>query len=80
MKIPQKVKDLFERIPLIAFGTADNKGYPNVNVIFWKKILDDENEGWQAENYFASQDTFFYKEELQLPYARCTCRRWINKK
>ena len=45
-----------------------------------QKILDEENEGWQAENYFASQDTFFYKDNGKSSYARCTCRRWINKK
>jgi hypothetical protein len=42
MKIPQKVKDLFDSIPVIAFGTTDNNNDPNVNVIFWKKILDNE--------------------------------------
>lgn len=42
MKIPNKVKKLFDETALIAFGTADRKGMPNVNVIFWKKILGDE--------------------------------------
>ncbi len=42
MKIPDKVKILFDKTNLVPFGTADRKGNPNINVIFWKKILDDE--------------------------------------
>jgi len=42
MAIPNKVKDLFTRQPLVAFGTADRKGKPNVVVIFWKKIIGSE--------------------------------------
>jgi hypothetical protein len=42
MKIPQQVQDLFNRTVLVAFGTADKKCDPNVNVVFWKKIIDDE--------------------------------------
>ena len=42
MVIPNEVKNLFERQSLIAFGTADKEGNPNVVSIFWKKILDDE--------------------------------------
>jgi len=42
MIIPDKVKNLFNKQSLVAFGTADKKGQPNVNVIFWKKILNNE--------------------------------------
>ena len=42
MKIPKEVKNLFEKTTLIAFGTANKKGNPNVVPIFWKKILNDE--------------------------------------
>lgn len=33
------------------------------------------NDGWIAESYFGSQDSFFKKEGKQ--YARVTIRRWI---
>jgi len=39
MLIPNKVKRLFEKQSLVAFGTADKRGNPNVVPIFWKKIL-----------------------------------------
>jgi hypothetical protein len=42
MIIPDEVKNLFNKQSLVAFGTADKKGQPNVNAIFWKKILNDE--------------------------------------
>jgi len=42
MKISQQVKDLFNRTALVAFGTSDKTNTPNVNVVFWKKIIDDE--------------------------------------
>jgi len=40
--IPKEVVSLFEKQSLIAFGTADKSGNPNVIPIFWKKILDDK--------------------------------------
>lgn len=40
MVIPDKAKAVFEKIDLIAVGTADNEGTPNVVPIFWKKITD----------------------------------------
>jgi predicted pyridoxine 5'-phosphate oxidase superfamily flavin-nucleotide-binding protein len=40
MKIPQKVTHLFDTTCLVSFGTADSKGSPNVNAVFWKKITD----------------------------------------
>ena len=33
------------------------------------------NDGWIAESYFSSQNSFFKKDGVQ--YARCTIRRWI---
>lgn len=32
-------------------------------------------DGWQPDNYFESQGSFFTKDNKQ--YARCTIRRWI---
>lgn len=42
MLIPNGVKNLLVKQPVVAFGTADREGNPNVVPIFWKKILDDE--------------------------------------
>jgi predicted pyridoxine 5'-phosphate oxidase superfamily flavin-nucleotide-binding protein len=42
MKIPDKVKRLFNKEPVVAFATADRKGNPNVVPIYWKIILNDE--------------------------------------
>jgi len=39
MEIPEKTKSLFERTSLVALGTADNQGMPNVVAVFWKKIV-----------------------------------------
>ena len=33
------------------------------------------SDGWIAERYFSSQDSFFKKDGVQ--YARCTIRRWV---
>lgn len=40
MTIPLKVKELFNRQSLVAVGTADKNGVPNVSVVFWKQLLD----------------------------------------
>ena len=42
MIIPNQVKELFEKRPLVSLGTANKEGIPNVVAIFWKKIIDDE--------------------------------------
>lgn len=42
MKILNEVKELFNGEDLVAFGTADKKGNPNVVPIYWKMLLDDE--------------------------------------
>ena len=42
MKLPEEVKKLFEAQGLVAFGTADKEGKPNVVPILWHTILDDE--------------------------------------
>ncbi|MBU0758093.1 MAG: pyridoxamine 5'-phosphate oxidase family protein [Nanoarchaeota archaeon] len=39
MIIPKKIKNLFEVQALVAVGTADSKGNPNVVPIYWKKML-----------------------------------------
>lgn len=33
------------------------------------------SDGWVADKYFSSQNSFFKKDGIQ--YARCTIRRWI---
>jgi uncharacterized protein len=43
MKIPPTVQSLFNRTDLVPFGTVDIQGNPNINVIFWKKIINDES-------------------------------------
>lgn len=40
--IPNPVKTLLEKQALVAFGTADKEGSPNVVPIFWKKVLNNE--------------------------------------
>lgn len=42
MVIPDKVKALFDRQNHVAVGTASSEGVPNVSVVFWKKILDED--------------------------------------
>ena len=42
MIISDEVRNLFEKESLVAFGTADKQGNPNVVPVFWKKI--DSNE------------------------------------
>ncbi len=42
MKILNEVKRLFNKQDLVAFGTADKKGNPNIVPIHWKILLDDE--------------------------------------
>ncbi len=42
MKLPEEVKKLFEAQSIVAFGTADKGGKPNVVPIAWKTILNDE--------------------------------------
>ena len=42
MILPEEVKSLFEAQGLVAFGTADKEGKPNVVPIQWKTILNDE--------------------------------------
>lgn len=40
MQLPSNIVNLFNKTNLISFGTADKKGMPNVNAVFWKKITD----------------------------------------
>lgn len=42
MKLPKEVVSLFNKTDLIAFGTADKSGFPNVIAVFWKKIIGDD--------------------------------------
>jgi len=42
MKIPEKAKLLFDKTSLIPFGTVDKRGMPNINVVFWKTVSNDE--------------------------------------
>lgn len=38
--------------------------------------LNNVKDGWQPDNYFSAQNTFFEKDGVK--YARCTIRRWIE--
>jgi uncharacterized protein len=42
MKIPEKVKQLFDKTDLASFATSDASGQPNVIAVYWKKIIDDQ--------------------------------------
>jgi predicted pyridoxine 5'-phosphate oxidase superfamily flavin-nucleotide-binding protein len=40
--IPRNVKELFNKQALVAFGTANKTGNPNVVPVFWKTIYSDD--------------------------------------
>ncbi len=42
MKINQEIKDFFAQVPVMALGTADLNGIPNVSAIASKRIVDDQ--------------------------------------
>ncbi|MCK4328094.1 MAG: pyridoxamine 5'-phosphate oxidase family protein [Candidatus Diapherotrites archaeon] len=42
MKIPEEAKKLFDGQDIVAFGTADANGVPNVCAVFWKKVTGDD--------------------------------------
>ena len=42
MVIPNEVKKLFEKQPIVTFSTSDKQGNPNAVPIFWKRIINDE--------------------------------------
>lgn len=51
MKISDKVKQLFNKTALVSFGTADKGSKPNINCVFWKKILDDNQTILLIDNF-----------------------------
>ena len=51
MKIPQDIQRIINEEKTISFGTADNSGNPNINLIAIKRIEDDETISL-ADNYF----------------------------
>ncbi len=51
MKIPDKVKQLFETVHTMSFSTSDKNGKPNVVPIASKRIADDETI-WVFDAYF----------------------------
>jgi hypothetical protein len=61
-EIPEKIYDLY----------SDKS---KKSKIIAQKILDKQKEGWIAEEYFNSQNTF--SKENNKCYAQCTIRRWI---
>lgn len=65
MNIPEKVKALFERTALIAFGTATKNGNPNINVVFWKKIV--------AADKIILLDNFFKTTKKNLAENKQVC-------
>ena len=40
--IPLFVKEAFDKQPLVAVGTANKECVPNVSVIYWKKIINQD--------------------------------------
>jgi hypothetical protein len=44
--------------------------------IMAQELLNKENKGWFADEYFSSQDTFSEKDGKY--FAKCTVRRWIK--
>jgi hypothetical protein len=55
-------------------GLRDSKYSESLRTIA-QNLLNNQDEGWIAEGYFSSQNSFFEKDGKQ--YARCTIRRWI---
>jgi len=53
MKINQEIKDFFAQVPVMALGTADLNGIPNVSAIASKRIVDDQR--------LITIDTFHHK-------------------
>lgn len=51
MQIPDKVKRLFDKTALVSFGTGNKNGQPNVNCVFWKKILEDNETIILIDNF-----------------------------
>ena len=40
--LSEEVKEVFTKVPAVAFCTASNCGQPNANIIAMKAIIDDE--------------------------------------
>jgi hypothetical protein len=70
-KIGKKHENKIFEFPITVKDRKNNKHLQGIA----QSLLDKENEGWIAEDYFNSQDSFFEKEGKQ--YARVTIRRWI---
>lgn len=54
----------------------DNKMTDDEYASIAQKLLDKEGEGWIAESYFRSQNSF-WKNADGKQMARCTIRRWL---
>ena len=70
MKILNKVKKLFNEQDLVAFGTADKKGNPNVVPIYWKMLLDDKT--------ILLLDNFMIKSKRNLQENKKVCVSFWN--
>ena len=51
-------------------------GYKEEQRVAKEQVIKLCPEGWEPDLYFASQDSFFRKDEKS--FARCTIRRWVN--
>ncbi len=51
MRIPDKIKQFFESVPVMAFSTVDKNGIPNVVAIASKKIVNDDTI-WIIDTFF----------------------------
>ena len=41
-KLPEQVRELFDKVPAVVFATADNSGQPNASIVGMKCSIDDE--------------------------------------
>jgi len=66
MKIPKEVKEAFEKEQYLTFGTADKKGVPNVVIIGFKRILNDDTI-WVFDSRFnKSKSNILENENVSL--------------
>lgn len=52
--------------------------YKNREAVAKACVMDHCPEGWEPDNYYGSQDSFFEKDGEQ--WARTTIRRWVDRK
>jgi len=61
----------------LTFGMPEN--FPYDKELAYNQARMNCPEGWEVDNYFGSQDSFF-TDKHGLHFARATIRRWVDKK